>query len=1668
MYSQSKSISTMKVSNCLSVLALFSSLLVSAQSELGWIDFSQSYFKIKVLGDDFYRVTQSELLSAGFPISSVPASRIQLFRKGEEVAINVESNTDGTLNYFEFYGQGIDGSSDTPLYDTGNQPHALYNLFSDTATYFLTYKLGGGSGKRMAFSSDNDASGLTAEPFHIADTTLLYTSRYATGTRFGSGAAFTLSEYDNGESWTGPSVGKGGFTNHEFALENRIVGENPTCELVLVGGNSLAHNANISAGPDLSNLNSVNTTLFNGWGYIYDSFEIPEANVGAGGELAVQVLREGFPSASDFFSVSYVSIKYAQEVQLAPDENKVFILGTQSNAKSYLQIGTSNAAGTTIFDVNDPLNPIRIAKRDFSDRVDVVIPNVTEGHKILAATTPSTVAEIKSTGLSAFDFDGKNYLIITHSSLRASGDPVNDYKNYRESQTGGGHGVLVADIADLYDLFNYGDPSPIAVKNFIEYAHATSPVDYVFIIGKGFTPNFDYYRGDQSEVNVPTFGLPGSDLMYTLGINTTNPLLPGIPIGRLNAFTPADVTAYLNKVIEMEALPFDNLWRKDFLQLSGGSTPNELMDFAEYVQYFTSVLEEDFIGGRAFNTGKETGEAVEFVDVTGRVNEGVGYITFFGHSGGQSTDIEIGRVSDGEFGFANKAKYPVFLVNGCKAGEIFGNNVTFGEDWMVTPDLGAIAFIAHADFASASTLRRWSNLFYELAFGGDVYIGESIGNVLIEVSRRYLEQNGSSNSSLTQVQQMLLEGDPAYRIFGADSPDYHIENASVIPEAVEGPEILATQDFFKLNLIVKNFGRSVTDSLAVQIDRTLPDGSLVSYSENFLRPLRLDTLEFLIPNDQLQNNAGQNSFSITLDPEELVTELSRANNTATLELSIFKGLTAHLFPVDNGTVSSEQVELVWQSSNVLEVERSFDLEVDSEPTFDSPNRRLLTVSGELLLRNQFDFSQFSLPDSSTVYWRTRLTDPTPEENNNWVTTSFTLVNGIVEGWGQYESSQFDNSSVTGVEFNESTNQWEFVQTTTPIDIFTFGTDHPTFQYEDIEAIVGGIDFMVTSNTFDLFCRQSTFNAIAFDKESGDPYRPIVTSLPDINNVEVCGRLPQRIYNYTENDILVNGRLQVLVDNMREGDQIVLFNIGSVAYSNWDASVEATLNSLGISSATIGNLVDGQGVIFFGRKGDAPGTAVEIVTDGSITPITQQSVELQDNASGSFTSGKIETERIGPALDWSNFSFNIEEEANDSYAINVIGIDENGQSTVLPEFESGRAETIDVSAIDPALYPQLKLEFSFSDEIDLTPPQLNFWEVNYQRPPEGIVISENKGVSSYQEGETIDRSLAFYNLSERDFTDSLDVEVRLINQSSGNVQANVMKIAAPLAGDSSEFNTNFTSFGYGGMNSLVLNVTPNENEAYNFNNRLILMNLIEVVADETNPVLDVTFDGNHILDGDIVSPTPTISVRVRDDNPFLFKDDTLGITLSIKPPGDESIFQRINFSDPALSFIGATDTQDMEINYEPGQLQDGVYGLQVRARDETGNETGADPFEVTFEVINESTITHFYPYPNPFSTSCRFVFTLTGSEIPDQIKIQILTVSGRVVREINQDEIGPIRIGNNITEYAWDGTDEYGDQLANGVYFYKVFLKSSGQAVDLRATSADRAFKNGFGKLYILR
>tara|TARA_B110000093_G_C12844283_1_gene356595 strand:- start:428 stop:940 length:513 start_codon:yes stop_codon:yes gene_type:complete len=157
-----------------------------------------------------------------------------------------------------------------------------------------------------------------------------------------------------------------------------------------------------------------------------------------------------------------------------------------------------------------------------------------------------------------------------------------------------------------------------------------------------------------------------------------------------------------------------------------------------------------------------------------------------------------------------------------------------------------------------------------------------------------------------------------------------------------------------------------------------------------------------------------------------------------------------------------------------------------------------------------------------------------------------------------------------------------------------------------------------------------------------------------------------------------------------------------------------------------------------------------------------------------------------------------------------------------------------------------------------------------------------------------------------------------------------------------------------------------------------------------------------------------------------------------------------------------------LEYSPKDLASGKYRLAVRVRDASGNESSELSYVINFEVIREASITNIYPYPNPFTTSMKFVYTLTGEQVPDYMKIQIMTVTGKVVREITQDEMGLIKIGNNISQFTWNGTDEYGDQLANGVYLYKVVAKINGEDIQTRESAGDKFFTQGLGKIYLMR
>ena len=1655
-----------------------------------WIKYNQDYYKIPVAENGIYQITYSELQNAGIPVGTggINPKYIQLIHRGKELAIDVSGEDDFQFDpddYIEFFGQKNDGTLDALLYQPAeSQPHPYYNLYSDTTYYFLTWRNDGIDGKRIQTFSEFNVNNLPAELYHWDRKLKIFTNNYSPGNRYPEGqrsAETLLSQFDSGEGWTGSRISKGQSMSFELdsIFNTYTTGPLPSLNILLAGRNNLPHNVIIQVGPSSSNLRIIGTLNFNYYTNYTFSEELQWTDIDSDGDLIIQVTVDGSTGTDpDFVSVSYIELVYPQELNQSGFESKEYKLEENPGGKSYIEI-TDVSDPDLIWEISQPADIINIGYEETGGNISAIIPNTNTSRKLWVTSNRLSIAEIDKADMRRIEPDNYNYLIVYHKDFTKSAanyvDPISAFASYRASSEGGNFDVLTVEISELYDQFSYGEKTPLSLHNFCMYFTSSGSPDYLLLIGKALTVNYGFYRGLTVDPDlkdwVPTAGYPGSDILFS-SANSNGSFGSSIRTGRIPAKSALEVANYLDKVKEADQFRHDEMWKKDLIQLSGGITAGELVVFKRYIDEFKASMEDIYLGGKALNIYKETNNSVELINISEEVNLGKSLVLFFGHSAPNITDIDIGYVSDPTMGYNNKGKYPFMYVNGCNAGNIFSPNLSFGEDWIITGEKGAIGFLAHAGVGYPSQLKRYTQDFISTAYGDSSYIYKTLGAISMESARRYLMTPSPSQINIAQVQQNILQGDPAALLFGANMPDYSLDNEGVYITTFNGEPITTLTDSFQVAMAVNNFGRADTKPFYISISRTLPDGLIQEPDPVRYDPVYyLDTLYFTFKNSSAEG-FGLNRFDISIDPFDSIPELRKTNNQVQYDLFITKLGTQNIFPYDYSIVVGTQEQLVAQATDILGDTRQFLFELDTVSNFNSPVRQTTSISGKGVAVWEVDlFTNFIKKDSTVFFWRSKFAEVQPGEEDEWSSYSFTYIENGPEGWAQKSLDQLLQNSANGIEYNPDSKKWEFRKYETTIQATTYGANHPEKSYTDVMLQLNGIPYIYNTR----YCTSNSINAIAFDEVTTNPYLVLQFGKYDILDRRSCGRQPQSINNFLNSEIIGSENYLVqYIDAVQTGDYVLIFSIGNLAYSSWPQAVKDKLLEIGASSATLSSLSDGDPYIILGRKGGSEGTAIEILADpASGIPADQQEIQLADIITGQATSGTILTGTIGPSREWYTF-FNrisgIDDPFNDRYYFQIDGIDQNMNESLL--FNNISTSVFDISGINATQYPYLKLTFSTSDTSQLTPAQITNWFVTYDPMPEGILFpAEEQPVSGIekQEGEEVEANFVFRNISDKDFPDSLKVIYTVFNQDSRNKRSDSLWIEALPADAEKKFAIRFNTLSLPGINDLDLAVNPRIiPEQYYNNNYLNLKDFIQVNPDNIHPIIDVAFDGRYILDGDIVSPSPMISVKLKDENKILPKSDTTGIDIFIKPPCDECFFTRISFNDPGLTWTPATEKNDFSIEYRPSPLEDGIHTLKVQAADASGNLSGSEPYSIRFEVINESQITNFYPYPNPFSTSTRFVFTLTGSIIPYQYKIQIMTISGKVVREIMQDEIGPIRIGNNITEYAWDGRDEYGDQLANGVYLYRVILNDPGQEFKHRATSGDQGFKKGFGKLYILR
>ncbi|MFT6969642.1 MAG: hypothetical protein ACJAXX_000202 [Roseivirga sp.] len=1680
---------------------LFTSVQVAHAQAIGneWIDYSQSYFKVKTGSDDIHRVSYAALVGAGFDVAGTSPSQLKMFHRGSEVAIFVQDGNDGTLDdgdYLEFYGKVNDGTQDSELFNfPSDQIHKFYNLFSDTTAFFLTADRQGG-GKRMEILNESTA-GLRTNTFHNNELLNVYTSEFSFGQYYPIGnpnGEVKSSRFDRGQMFVSDTIMRNEFTIRngktfrDFVFNNVTLGltneGTPRLTVQIVGFNNRLHNTRILVGPSTDNLR----TVIDGIQLNYSNFgsrstQVGWSDVSSTGRLIVRVEAMGFPEIpDDRVAVGFMRLTFPQEMDAQARDRLNFFLPTKGG-NSLLRI--ENVVGETdLYDITDERNIIKVSTTLSSNILTGVVRSNNQIRKVFMKRREAFVdAKIERVTFSYQDVRSNNYLIISHPELKKPvlgryEDPLQAYVDYRGSADGGGFNVLYADVTKLFDEFSYGEYTPLAIRRFVRHVYQNSDPQYLFIIGRGRRVDNQIQRlpnplAVSRRDLVPTMGAPGSDILFTQGLDN-NSRVPTIPVGRLSVNTSEQVANYLDKVIEKEATIKDSPWTKNIVHLSGGLTSAELTRFREFIKGFGDQVTSDFLGANVSNISKNTNNAVQRFNISEEVNKGVGLITFFGHSSSRFTDIDIGTVSDPSNGYNNAGRYTTFIVNGCRGGEIFDRS-SFGEDWLSARNKGATNFIAHTDVGIPNSLRDYTREFYKL-LADTLWMTQSIGNIQREAIKNYLSTNVLvDETDIAAAEQILLQGDPAVPLFGHDKVDYIVRSEDVFLRSRDGREITASSPFFELGVVVSNGGRTSSDSVSVSVNRTLEDGTIVNLSPLKVKPIRYqDTVFYEISNQGL-DFFGENKFEVILDIEDNVDEGSEFNNSAQASFFLPANGTFNTAPFNFQTINTTAVDLIVQSADLRLNNRNFLIQIDTVNTFNSPWVQSQTLTGKGIGNWQLELLSSSVNDTIQYYWRSvfedeRLLEPVP-----WSNSTFTYISNSNRGWAQTEFDQFENLRLSSVTKSTTSDIWVFAGTSTTIAIETYGSENTSGQRaSDVVVNING-QAIIPANP----CALSTLNAIAFNKDSGQPYFVLQTDGAFDNEDPLkCGRAPSYINSFTNtalSDINVAPNQSLMrryIDGVDAEDFVLFFSVGELSYDGWREDVKNDMERAGASRFTLNGLQTGEPYIMYGRKGQVAGQAQEVIGSPIGTNDNARPARITFDASivASIDSGSVVSPTIGPASAWGQFNKRIALGETDQLFFDIVGVASDGAETVL--FRDILFDQVDLSSVNPSQFPFLRFYVVMKDEPLATPPQLKNWSVSFEGVPEGIVSlqnDQNTGIE-LEEGEPFDAQFRFTNISEYSFQESLEVRYILYNQNTREEVTSTVQIPAVAAGQFVDFNLPIDTKGKIGLNDLQVFVNNGgELEQYFNNNVIRLESFFTVLRDETNPAVDVTFDGVNILDGDIVSPAPLIALELRDNNKFLLKTDTLGIEVKLGTVCDLCELERINFSDPNVTFTPASENNNYRVQFRPDGLGDGFYTLQVEATDASGNQSGIGPYLISFEVVNESTVTNFYPYPNPFSTSTRFVFTLTGTEVPDQITIQIFTVSGKVVREITHNELGPVRIGNNITDYAWDGRDEFGDQLANGTYLYRVKLKANGQELGARVTKGDRGFnKLGFGKLVILR
>jgi len=1554
--------------------------LVAGDSTGTWIPWGQPAVKLGIAQDGVYRLTFQHLQSLVSGAGLIDPTTFRLFNRGKEISLYVEGENDNQFSqsdYIEFPALRNYGLKDYHLVPSGDEEYPEYfNRYTDTSVYWLTW--GGPKGLRMDSTSlvpsSTDTLSWYTELVHIEQNTQL---------QFADGSDLVVRQdprWTSGDIWGWGWLAAGGSFDASFTVSNLYTGF-PTARISAkcasttwpFGTPSYKVRLRVNSSDTLQKVDDNGQTP-----QILLRADAPIASL-LNGTNTIHVHSLATPSSVNSIWFDWAEAEYPRNLVAIGD---TLIFG----------FPLLTSPGIKMVSISGLSTP-NVVVYKYAPRMKRITNVTTTGAGSYTLTFSDTVspgdrymlwgsAGVKSPsviGIRTFPnlrdvTRGADYVLITSKQFAAIASQYAAFIGSTYNLR-----TTIVDVEEIFNEFGYGYPTAESIREFLKTTSSwQAPMpSYVVLVGDG-TYDHKYYVANSNPQNrplnaVPPYGEPVSDPW--LAVLDDASIIPQMYIGRIPVSTQAEFTRYFDRVRSYVAAPNDD-WNKRYMFFAGGEfqTAGQIELFHHTNEsIITSMVNPAPIGGVALDFYKTA---------TPRTDYGP-------YSFDQVQNmIDGGAVSINYVGHGATTSWDnnIRLITQLKNTR---NRYSLISDFgcstakFAEPDIKCFGelFTLDPDGSSIAFVGNSALGFISVAISMPaLFYKQFLVNQIYPIGKAHLlgkieemNQTGGPTSLLNRA--MMLTNS----LIGDPSIELAIPkkpNLLVSSGAVSAIPAIPSddQDSLKLILPYMNTGRVIQDSMNVKLRHTYNNVTADTLIKRKI-PLFRDTLVAAYP---IKDRAGDHTFTIEFNPDGRIQELQRNDNTTSYSTAVLSTSLKAVRPLPN--YESPQVDFVMlnPTRKVSDISASVTLQLDTTEAFSTP----------VSISKPFGFVSTKIPlptlqKDRTYHWRANVSNsPSPA-----VRGSFVLNPVAGTRWHSRDSSSWKLHSF------ENTKYFPGVGTMIQDRMTSLHVESSGYSDGAVGAVLINGANVLTSR----FSRGHT--VVLLDT--------IDFSVKDIQIFDTFGSRAQVDALGSYLSALPTGSLiiELIID---EG------------WFNLTPSVRSAIRSFG--SIYIDSLQYRDSWAIIGRKGATPGSVPERWKSSSSGKAVIDTIITRKVSTGTVTSPEI-----GPVGNWNSMSFSGNKPSGTAIMVNLLGIRPNGTVDTLQKGQT--KPTTDLTSYSPVQYPKMKLLANLTANAIGQSAVLADWSVDVDLPGELAVNYQSVTASadSVLEGDNVTLQAAVCNVGSV-AVDSIVVRVQSLG--SGGLQLVDSTVVARIPADSSQSVT-FTvpTAGKRGMNTLFVEVDPRQRiiELYKSNNVYSLP--LFVRTDTARPAFDVVFDGRRIYDGDYVSSVPTIHVDIYDNSP-----------LPMTNPSNVLLFldsRRVSLgSSPDSLFETLTGTEKAHVTYRP-QLSKGDHKFSIQVKDVTGNFADTTARIVLFKVETESRLLNVFNFPNPFGVDTYFTFNLVGARLPDELKIKIYSLAGRLLREILVAR-GDLNFGFNRVH--WDGRDTDGDELANGVYFYKVSMR----------------------------